>query len=334
MRSSRARRRSSASSGARRRRSCVVAEPLGLPLDDARAPALEPAVRALEPRVQLGEVRDDEPAGDRRRRGADVGGEVDERRVLLVPDGRDDRHRAGGDGAHEPLVRERQQVLEADPPPRASTITSTPRSQRSAIAAAISAAARAPWTYVSATSDVRRREAGRDRRQHVALRGGVVAGHEPDEARDPRQRPLPLGREQPLGGELLLQPLERREVRAEPEALDRERAQVEVAALLVQLRPPVDVHALAVAQVEPQPVELPARHLHREARAVLGILQREEDRRPALLPPQLGDLALDPERRQPLQPARDALVEGAHGVDLAPLDLRRLDLHRAAIRPG
>ena len=81
-------------------------------LDDAARSALEPAVRAVEPRVQLGEVRHDEAAGDRRRRGADVGGEVDERRVLLVADRRDDRHRAGGDRAHEPLVRERQQVLE------------------------------------------------------------------------------------------------------------------------------------------------------------------------------------------------------------------------------
>ena len=51
--------------------------------------------------------------GGGRRRGADVGGEVAERRVLLVPDGGDDRHRARGDRAHEPLVAERQQVLEA-----------------------------------------------------------------------------------------------------------------------------------------------------------------------------------------------------------------------------
>ena len=168
--------------------------------------------------------------------------------------------------------------------------------------------------------------------EHVALGGRVVAGDEPDEPRDPRQRALPLGREQPLGGELRLQPLERREVRAEPVALDRQRAQVEVAALLVQLGPAEDVHALAVGQVEPEPVELPARHLHREARAVLGILEREEDRRPPVLPPQLGDLALDPERRQPLQPARDAAVEGADGVDLPSLDLGRLDLHRASIQ--
>ena len=55
-------------------------------------------------------------------------------------------------------------------------------------------------------------------------------------------------------------------MRAEPVALDRERPQVEVAALLEQLRAPVDVDALAVHEVEPQRVEDAALHLHRQAR--------------------------------------------------------------------
>ena len=75
---------------------------------------------------------------------------------------------------------------------------------------------------------------------------------------------LALGREEALGRELRLQPLERREVRADAEALDRERAQAEVAALLVELGPAEDVDALAVGELEPQPVELAARHLHAE----------------------------------------------------------------------
>jgi hypothetical protein len=61
----------------------------------------------------LRELRDDELARHRRSRRPHVGGEVAQRRVLFVPDGRDDRHRAGGDGAHESLVAEREQVLEA-----------------------------------------------------------------------------------------------------------------------------------------------------------------------------------------------------------------------------
>ena len=55
---------------------------------------------------------------------------------------------------------------------------------------------------------------------------------------------------------------------AEPETLDRQRAQMEVAALLVELGPAVDVHALSVYELEPQRVELAARHLHRETGAV------------------------------------------------------------------
>ncbi len=105
-----------------------------------------------------------------------------------------------------------------------------------------------------------------ERREDVALRGCVVAGHEPDPAREQRQRPLALGGEQALVRELALQALERGEVRAEAEALDRERAQPEVALRLEELRPAVDVHALAVGEVEPQGVEARARHRRRRDR--------------------------------------------------------------------
>ena len=47
---------------------------------------------------------------------------------------------------------------------------------------------------------------------------------------------------------------------ADPEALDRERPQPELALLLPQLGAAVDVDALAVRELEPQPVEPAARH--------------------------------------------------------------------------
>ena len=147
------------------------------------------------------------------------------------------------------------------PPPRASTITSTPGARRARRSAStIPGAARGPWTYVSATSTC----AG-GKRLWIAVSTSRFAAASlpvtsPIRRGQPRQRALPLGREQPFGRELRLQPLERREVRAEAEALDRERAQAEVAALLEQLGPAEDVHALAVVEVEPQRVELPARH--------------------------------------------------------------------------
>src|SRR5262249_44360241 len=101
------------------------------------------------------------------------------------------------------------------------------------------------------------------------------------------------------------------------------------AALGVELGPSEDVNALTVAELEAERVELAARHLHREDGAVLGILQREEHGRPALLPAQLGHLALDPDGGQALEPRGDAVVERAHGVDLAAFAPGCLDLHAA-----
>ncbi len=173
-----------------------------------------------------------------------------------------------------------------------------------------------------------------DVRQHVTFRRCVVAGDEPDQSRVARHGALARVVEEPLGRERALQPLERREVRPDAEALDRQCLQAQLAALRVELGAPEDVHALAVAEPEPQRVELAARHLHGEAGAVLGILQREEDRRPAILAPQLGDLALDPERGQLAQIARDPAVERADAVDLPPFDLGGLDLHAVDASDG
>ncbi len=166
---------------------------------------------------------------------------------------------------------------------------------------------------------------------NVALRRRVVAGDEADQSRDPRQRPLPLGREQAFLCELRLQPLELGKVGAKAVPLDRERAQMEVAALLVQLRAPEDVDALAVHELEPEGVELAAVHLHGQAGPALGILQREENERPALLAAQLGHLALDPQRREPPEPRGDPLVERADRKDLAAVNDRRVDLHRPIV---
>ena len=227
-----------------------------------------------------------------------------------------------------PLVRERQQVLEAAAAAGEDDDVDAARAQIGDRGRDRRRRAR-PLNVGLGDDDVRGREALDDRRQHVALGGRVVSGDEADEARYARQRPLPIGGEEPLGGELLLPPLERGQVGAQPEPLDRQRAQPEVAPLLEELRAAEDVDALAVDEIEPERVELPSRHLDAETRAVLRILEREEHRRPPRLAAQLRHLALDPDRRQPLEPPRDAAVERTHGVDLAAVDLRGLDL-----RPG
>ena len=132
--------------------------------------------------------------------------------------------------------------------------------------------------------------------------------------------------------QLLLQAFERCQVVAEAEALQRQRAQAELAARLVQLGPPVDVNAVAVGEVEPQRVEAPARHRDAEAGAVGGILEREEDAGPALLPAKLRDLTLDPDGGQAGEPGGDAAVERAHRVDPAVAVVDRLDFHTGEAR--
>ena len=87
---------------------------------------------------------------------------------------------------------------------------------------------------------------------------------------------------------------------SEPEPLDRQRTHAEVAARLEQLGSSEDVDPLAIREVETQRVETAARHGDAEARPVVRILQREEDRLPALVAPQFGDFAFHPHGREPL----------------------------------
>jgi hypothetical protein len=143
-----------------------------------------------------------------------------------------------------------------------------------------------------------------------------------------------LALEHSFGGELLLQPLERRQVVAEPEALDRERAHAVVALRLEQLGAPEHVRALAVGEVEPQRVEAGARDRHADARAIGRVLEREEDGLPARVAPELRDLSFDPDRGQAAQPVRHAAVERGDRVDLAIAVLKCLDLHTGIVRPG
>ena len=181
--------------------------------------------------------------------------------------------------------------------------------------------------------DASRREAGGDRGQQVSLRGGVVAGDEPDPPREAGEGTLALCREQTLCSKLSLEPLEGSEVLAEPEALDREGAQPEVAASLEKLRAAEDVDALAVRKVEPKRVELAAGHGHAQASTVRRVLERQEDALPAVLAAQLGHLALDPDGGQSCEPVADAAIERGHREHPAVAVLDRFDLHAPDATP-
>ena len=118
---------------------------------------------------------------------------------------------------------------------------------------------------------------------------------------------------------------------AEAEALDREHLEAQLALLRPYLGTAVDVDSLAVRQVEAERVEAPPRQGGFDARAAVLVLEREEHGLPALLTPQLGDLALDPHGRQPPQPVREPAVEGGDGEDLAVAVLDGFDLRHAEI---
>ena len=76
--------------------------------------------------------------------------------------------------------------------------------------------------------------------------------------------------------------LDRRQVGTEPEALERECAQPELALRGEELRAPEHMDPLAVREVEPQRIERPPRNRRGQARAVGRILEREEDAAPAV----------------------------------------------------
>jgi hypothetical protein len=250
-----------------------------------------------------------------------------------VPDGRDDGRGAGGDRPHDALVAPRQEIFERAAAARDHDDVDLRLGGERGEARGDRPGRRGALHRRLGDEHPGRGKARGDGGEEVAAGGGVGAGQEPDAPREDRERPLALGREEPLGGELGLQPLDAGEEGAEADRLDRERAQAERPAGREELGPPVDVDGRAVGQVEPERVEGAARHRRRERRASRGVLQREEDALPARVPLELGHLALDPDGRQPPQPARDALVEGGHGVDLPVAVQRRLGRHPANLPP-
>ena len=160
-------------------------------------------------------------------------------------------------------------------------------------------------------------KAGSHGRDEVPLRGGFVSRQESDPTGKERQRTLALGREESLGRKLSLQPLEPSQDVAEPQRLDRQRTKLEGGAGCIELGSAEDVYPVTVGELESERVEASARHRDREAGAVCRILQGEEDALPTLLAAKLRDLALDPERRQPLEPRGDSPIERRDRIDLA-----------------
>ena len=206
----------------RRDREPRIAEPAGdAPVRDALvrdagcASRARGAARAPEQLALRLPVGHDHLRGLRRRRRARVGGEVDERHVDVVAHGAHDRDAARGDGAHDGLLVERAEVVRG--------AAAAPEDDDVHVADALQLRERAADRLDGARAlhlrgreqDPRAAAAKRDAADVVDDRARR-ARDDADDARLAGQRALALRREQPLGGELRLQPLERLEQRAAP----------------------------------------------------------------------------------------------------------------------
>ena len=167
------------------------------------------------------------------RGGADVGDQVEQRLVGLVADRGDDRRADGVHRADQRLVGERQQVLD-----RAAAAGDHDHVDgRVAVEPlhGLDHLGRRARALHRGVRDLEgdRRPAAPGVLEHVALGGAVGGGDQADGAGQEGQRPLELGREQPLGGEQLAAALEPGEQLAEADhpdvaGVERDRAAVGV----------------------------------------------------------------------------------------------------------
>jgi hypothetical protein len=266
------------------------------------------------------------------RRGPDVGGEIAERRVLLVADRGDDWHAGGRDCADDRLVTEGKEILEAPATAREhDDVDLGVRGERTERGDDRRGRALALHPGL-AHDDLRRGKAHGDRCHEIATGCGVRSGEDPDGARDARQPTLAIDGEEAFGGELPLQLLERLQVAAETEPFDRRRPEREFCLLLEDLGPTRDVDGLALVEVQLEALVDPACDGHGKGGCGLRVLQGEEYVRPRRVAPQLGDLALHPDVREPSEVHPDSAVEGRHGEDLAIAVDEVLDLrHRPSV---
>ena len=174
---------------------------------------------ALDRVAQVGEHRHRQLRRRSRRRRAQVGSEIAQGRVGLMPHGRDDRDRAVRDRAHHHLFVERPQIL--DRPAAARDDDEIGSRHRAIRGDRIEAAhrrrhlfRRALPLHLDRPDDDMAGAAILQPVQDIADHRAGRRRHHPDRARQIGQRDLALAIEQPLARQLGLQFLEQRHQRA------------------------------------------------------------------------------------------------------------------------
>ena len=227
----------------------------------------------------LGHVGHDELGGVGRGGGADVGDEVEQWLVGLVADRGHHGRTHRGAPPRISASSEKGSRSSTEPPPRATTMTSTSslRSSRSSASiTSLGAPLRPAWRRRpprTAPTGQRRRAFSRTSRS-AALLGAVTS---PTRRGRNGQVALELGREQPLGGEQLAASLQPGEQLAEADHLDLAGIERERAAVGVEARPGVhhDAGPLDQRRVERVEERAGAGQGHRDVGD--GVAQGHED---------------------------------------------------------
>ena len=216
-----------------------------------RPPATPLQERQLGAQVLLDRHR--QLGGGGRGRRAQVGDEVGDREVGLVPDGGDHRHAAGDDGARHRLLVEGPEILQRATAARddddVDVVDRLQAPQR-----------RGDRQRRALSLHGRGRDQNRQRKPTVGDPDDVAhdrplrRGHDAEPARQKRQRPLARRIEEPLGAEALLELLERQRQRAGPRRLDVGDRHLETAARFVEGQPPAaaDRHPFFQRELQPR----------------------------------------------------------------------------------
>ena len=241
-----------------------------------------------------------------------VGDEVEQRGVDVVPDRADHRGDGRGDGPQHRLVRERQQVLDA------ATATGDDDDVDLRVGVELGEGrghlghGGRPLHGDRPDLEPGTGPAAQGVLDDVLLGRAGPPADQPDAPRQEGQRPLAVGVEEALLGEVPLEVLQPCQQLTHPDRPDLPRVEDERAPLGPEGRLRLEHHPGALGERAGHGVERVDVHRARQAHVDVGVAQREV-RRPGTGPPgQLDDLPLHPEHRHLLDVLADLHRQQPH----------------------